>query len=549
MTEWLLSGHNPQEWTGIARPMTLSSIEEGIHDQMTWFLKLLAGETNDLELDMRSMVPVQGRLYLNVSYLVRNVAAVVPFDVTSVGVPQEQVPAELEVPPSPLSRKVRLPGRFYRMYKWAADFDRERLPGIYEELQRVYRRLHQADRPPLEPIWTLFDEEAYGEQQEVTRSHAVITLVLTVLDGLLRQQAPQLLGLLIGQATATSQMGPRIWELRLVAEECGPQVQELLKQGVDDLDAYQTLDAAAPLMSGIHAFLQDYGHRGFRFERDYETERLIDHPEHLIMAIAAHMDGEDPPEVRAKAAREAADQALRRMDPVRRSLWRRILGWGRQLITWREESNTTIALRQATYGLAARHLARHFYPEQPDDTMMLYNIDEFVTFTRSRGEERVDQRTLDYRRAQFELYQTQPPPPELIWFDPETQHWRPTLTETESDVQSTTRLAGIAASAGSGPAEGTAIVTNDPLDAARRLMELEGPAILITRLTDPAWSSLFPRLSGVVTELGGVISHAAIVARESGLPAVVGVPEATRRVRDGQYVRVDGSVGSVEVLE
>ena len=53
----------------------------------------------------------------------------------------------------------------------------------------------------------------------------------------------------------------------------------------------------------------------------------------------------------------------------------------------------------------------------------------------------------------------------------------------------------------------------------------------------------------MVTELGGVISHAAIVARENGLSAVVGVPEATRRVRDGQRVRVDGTTGIVEVLE
>jgi pyruvate,water dikinase len=55
-------------------------------------------------------------------------------------------------------------------------------------------------------------------------------------------------------------------------------------------------------------------------------------------------------------------------------------------------------------------------------------------------------------------------------------------------------------------------------------------------------------LSAVVTELGGVISHAAIVARENGLPAVVGVPEATRRIRNGQRLRVDGAAGTIEVI-
>jgi pyruvate,water dikinase len=233
------------------------------------------------------------------------------------------------------------------------------------------------------------------------------------------------------------------------------------------------------------------------------------------------------------------------MNPAARLLWRRILRWGQQLISWREDSKSNIALRQAVYGLAARHLSHHFYPDQPTDVMMFYTFQEFLDFVRSQGEKRVDREILDRRRAQFELYQNQPPPPELVWYDPHTRHWRPAVEEEA--LEDRVKLQGIAASAGSGPAEGIAVVTNDPLDAARRLLELEGPVVLVTRLTDPAWSSLFRRLSAVVTELGGVISHAAIVARENGLPAVVGVPEVTRRVRDGQWLRVDGTTGIVEV--
>ena len=64
----------------------------------------------------------------------------------------------------------------------------------------------------------------------------------------------------------------------------------------------------------------------------------------------------------------------------------------------------------------------------------------------------------------------------------------------------------------------------------------------------PTIPSLFRRLSAVATELGGVISHAATVARENGLPAVVGVPEITRRIRNGQRLRVDGATGTIEVI-
>jgi len=81
------------------------------------------------------------------------------------------------------------------------------------------------------------------------------------------------------------------------------------------------------------------------------------------------------------------------------------------------------------------------------------------------------------------------------------------------------------------------------------LLSMTEPAVLITRLTDPAWSGLFRGLQAVVTELGGVISHAAIVARENGLPAVVGIPNVTQLIRDGQRIRVDGAAGLVEIVE
>jgi len=73
--------------------------------------------------------------------------------------------------------------------------------------------------------------------------------------------------------------------------------------------------------------------------------------------------------------------------------------------------------------------------------------------------------------------------------------------------------------------------------------------VLVTHATDPAWSSLFGRLTAVVTEMGGAVSHVAVVARESGIPAVVGAHEATRRIRDGQRVRVDGAAGTIEAIE
>ncbi len=103
-------------------------------------------------------------------------------------------------------------------------------------------------------------------------------------------------------------------------------------------------------------------------------------------------------------------------------------------------------------------------------------------------------------------------------------------------------LRGTGASTGS--AEGVARVISDAEGFAR----VEAGDILVATTTTPAWTPLFSSLAALVTETGGVLSHAAIVAREYGLPTVVGVPGATRRIPDGARVRVDGAAGEVRIL-
>jgi pyruvate,water dikinase len=73
--------------------------------------------------------------------------------------------------------------------------------------------------------------------------------------------------------------------------------------------------------------------------------------------------------------------------------------------------------------------------------------------------------------------------------------------------------------------------------------------ILVARATDPAWTAIFPLVRGVVLEIGGQLSHGAIIAREYGIPAVLSVPDATGRIREGQRLTVDGTAGRVAVHE
>ncbi len=102
-------------------------------------------------------------------------------------------------------------------------------------------------------------------------------------------------------------------------------------------------------------------------------------------------------------------------------------------------------------------------------------------------------------------------------------------------------LVGLPVSAGT--IEGRARIILDIADA-----DVEAGDILVTVHTDPSWSPLFVAISGLVTEVGGLMTHGAVVAREYGLPAVVGVEHATRLIEDGQRIRVNGTDGYIEIL-
>jgi len=103
-------------------------------------------------------------------------------------------------------------------------------------------------------------------------------------------------------------------------------------------------------------------------------------------------------------------------------------------------------------------------------------------------------------------------------------------------------LAGVAVS--SGVVEGRARVILKMEDA-----NIEEGDILVTSFTDPSWTPVFISIKGLVTEVGGMMTHGAVVAREYGLPAVVSVENATRLIKDGQRIRINGTEGYVEILQ
>lgn len=169
----------------------------------------------------------------------------------------------------------------------------------------------------------------------------------------------------------------------------------------------------------------------------------------------------------------------------------------------------------------------------PDDAALL-TLDELETAARTGApvddlllQERARQHRADRRRE----------PPRVLLSTGEALHGR-----LHRDGVPAGALVGLAVSRGT--VEGRARVVVDPAGVAL------GPGdVLVTAHTDPSWSPVFVGIAGLVTEVGGAMTHGAVVAREYGLPAVVGVAGATRRIPDGARVRVHGTDGIVEVLD
>jgi pyruvate,water dikinase len=151
----------------------------------------------------------------------------------------------------------------------------------------------------------------------------------------------------------------------------------------------------------------------------------------------------------------------------------------------------------------------------------------------SAGE--LDQQLISRRKEEFKYYEKLNPP-RVITSDGEIITGKYNRKNTPAGA-----IVGLPVS--SGIAEGRARVILNMEDAG-----LEEGDILVTPFTDPSWTPLFVSIKGLVTEVGGLMTHGAVIAREYGLPAVVGVENATALIKDGQRIRVNGTEGYVEML-
>src|SRR5215213_6509513 len=344
----------------------------------------------------------------------------------------------------------------------------------------------------------------------------------------------------------TSEMGLSLLDVADVIRP-HPDVVAFLHHVDDDafLDELAALSGGPEARDAIEAWLEKYGMRCVG-EIDITRPRWAERPSTLVPVILGNIKNFEPgagarrfEQGRHEAWAKEQDvlERLRALpDGERKSEEaKRMIDRVRTFIGYREYPKYGMVSRyfvykQALLKEAERLVQAHVLREKED--IFYLSFPELHDVTRTNH---VDEELICRRKEAFRSYQALTPP-RVLTSDGEVI----TGAYRRDDVP-TGALVGLPVSAG--VIEGRARVILDMAQA-----DLEAGDILVTAYTDPSWTPLFLAITGLVTEVGGLMTHGAVIAREYGLPAVVGVVGATRLIPDGQRIRVHGTDGYVEIL-
>jgi pyruvate,water dikinase len=344
----------------------------------------------------------------------------------------------------------------------------------------------------------------------------------------------------------TSEMGLALLDVADVIR-AHPEVVAFLQHVEDEsfLDELPKLSGGREARDAIGGWLHKYGMRCVG-EIDITRPRWSERPITLVPLILGNIKNFEPGAStrRFEQGRHAAwkkEQELlerlralpdgdRKAEEVKRRVER-----VRTFIGYREYPKYGMVSRYFVYKQALLEEAERLVQARVlrhQDEIFYLTFQELHEVVRTN---RVDDQLIRLRKDAFRSYQTLTPPRVL------TSDGEVIAGAYRRDDLPAGALVGLPVSAGA--VEGRARVI---LDMAKA--NLEPGDILVTAYTDPSWTPLFIAIKGLVTEVGGLMTHGAVIAREYGLPAVVGVQRATQLIRDGQRIRLDGTNGCVEIL-
>jgi len=308
------------------------------------------------------------------------------------------------------------------------------------------------------------------------------------------------------------------------------------------------------LQDKFEAYLDKFSDRCLD-ELKLESPTLRDDPMTLYRGVGrlarrVQTDEVPPAGAMEERLRQDAEERLRealRGHSLRRWVTRWVLKHARQRVADRENLRFE---RTRVFGVCRRifvEMGRRLHAEDllddPRDVFYL-EVDEVLGVVEGTASTTALQALVEARRDEFKRYREEPAPPDR--FRTRGAVHAHDLIEPDEDDKDpeddSNQMSGLGCCPGT--VEGPVRVVDDP-----RTASLEGDEILVAKRTDPGWITLFATCRGLLVEQGNLLSHAAIVAREMGLPAVVSLPGMTDRLQDGDVVRLDGSTGTVERIE
>lgn len=372
-------------------------------------------------------------------------------------------------------------------------------------------------------------------------AYANLLTAVLVLVGLLRtfarnQGAGFYRDLLSGlQDVSSAEPGVALWRIARIAREEPEVAEHIQNTRLSELDVARLPPGRT--RDALRDFLDDYGYRGIR-EAEIAAPRWSEDPTLMFAALRSHLRGSVDLEARERAlqlAREHAEEQLAKSVPLAiRPAVRKLLDVVRRFTRMREHLRGHVVEVLGMFRRVALEASRRIEAREPEagtDAAFFLTLAELRRVLYDQNERvamRVQRRRLEYERNRA----LPEPPTTFVGFPP----------ADSGVVTRAKRMHGLAASRG--VAEGKVRILRDPSQAA----DFADGEVLVVAAADTGWAPLFLAAAGVVTELGGPLSHAAIILREYGVPAVVNVTNATRSLRDGDIVRLDGDAGTVEVL-
>jgi pyruvate,water dikinase len=343
----------------------------------------------------------------------------------------------------------------------------------------------------------------------------------------------------------TSEMGLDLLDVADVIRPY-PEVIGYLRHVKDDnfLDGLGKFIGGQEARDAIHAYLNKHGMR-CAGEIDITKARWSEKPIALVPIILSNIKNFEPNASHRKFE-QGRQEALKKEQVLIARLKqlpdgeqkvreaKRMIGLIRNFIGYREYPKYGKVSRYFVYKQALLQEAEQLVQAKIIEKEDIYYL-SFEEFREAVRTKKLDYEIISKRKDEYKLYEKLTPP-RVITSDGEV-----IVGEYKRENLPAGALVGLAVS--SGVIEGRARVILNMEDG-----NLEDGDILVTSFTDPSWTPLFVSIKGLVTEVGGLMTHGAVIAREYGLPAVVGVENATKLINDGQPIRVHGTEGYVEIL-